>query len=144
MKSWNSYMNTIQILTEHKWVNWDKNNSTERDQANYWRSILSKLYPRITRKHSCSMRTNRAITRPSREPVSMRLIVDRQTTVKTLPFLAVGKYVTLNLTAWSHKPRQFYKAYNYLDCFYFLMLKQYKSCSETNPRLEIMYTSTQT
>ena len=37
------------------------------------------------------MRTDRTVTRPSSEPVSMRLIVDRQTPVKTLPPLAVGK-----------------------------------------------------
>ena len=36
------------------------------------------------------MRTDRAVTRPSSEPVSMRPIVDRQTPVKTLPSLAVG------------------------------------------------------
>ena len=36
------------------------------------------------------MPTNRAITRPSSEPVSMRPIVDRQTPVKTLPSLVVG------------------------------------------------------
>ena len=39
------------------------------------------------------MHTDRAATRPSSEPVSMRPIVDRQTPVKTLPSLAVGKYV---------------------------------------------------
>ena len=33
------------------------------------------------------MRTDRAVTRPSSEPVSMRPIVDRQTSVKTLPSL---------------------------------------------------------
>ena len=37
------------------------------------------------------MHTDRAVTRPSSEPVSMRPIVDRQTPVKTLPSLAVGK-----------------------------------------------------
>ena len=37
------------------------------------------------------MRTDRAVTRPCSEPVSVRLIVDRQTPVKTLPPLAVGK-----------------------------------------------------
>ena len=36
------------------------------------------------------MHTDRAITRPSSESVSMRPIVDRQTPVKTLPSLAVG------------------------------------------------------
>ena len=41
------------------------------------------------------MRTDHAITRPSNEPVFMRTIVDRQTPVKTLPCLAVGKYATL-------------------------------------------------
>ena len=39
------------------------------------------------------MLTDRAITRPSREPVGKRPIVDRQTPVKTLPSLAVGKIV---------------------------------------------------
>ena len=43
-----------------------------------------------TRKHSSRMRTDRAVTRPSSEPVGMRPIVDRQTPVKTLPSLAVG------------------------------------------------------
>ena len=38
------------------------------------------------------MCTDRAVTWPSSEPVSMRPIVDRQTPVKTLPSLAVGKY----------------------------------------------------
>ena len=37
------------------------------------------------------MRTDRAVTRPNSEPVSMKPIVDRQTPVKTLPSLAVGK-----------------------------------------------------
>ena len=37
------------------------------------------------------MHTNRAVTRPSSEPVSTRPIVDRQTPAKTLPSLAVGK-----------------------------------------------------
>ena len=36
------------------------------------------------------MRTDRAVTRPSSEPVFMRPIVDRQTPVKTLPSLAVS------------------------------------------------------
>ena len=45
----------------------------------------------ITRKHSSRMHTDRIATRPSSEPVSMRLIVDRQTLVKTLPSLAVRK-----------------------------------------------------
>ena len=44
-----------------------------------------------TRKHSSRMRTNRAVARPSSEPISMRPIVDRQTPVKTLPSLAIGK-----------------------------------------------------
>ena len=44
-----------------------------------------------TRKHPNTMRTDRAITRPSSEPVGMRPIVDRQTPVKTLPSLAVVK-----------------------------------------------------
>ena len=35
------------------------------------------------------MHSDRAVTRPSSEPVSMRPIVDRQTPVKTLPSLAV-------------------------------------------------------
>ena len=37
------------------------------------------------------MRTDRAVTRPNSEPVSTRPIVDRQTPVKTLRSLAVGK-----------------------------------------------------
>ena len=37
------------------------------------------------------MRTDRAATRPNHDPVAMGPIVDRQTTVKTLPSLAVGK-----------------------------------------------------
>ena len=43
-----------------------------------------------TRKHSRRMRTDRAVIRPSCEPVTMTPIVDRQTPVKTLPTLAVG------------------------------------------------------
>ena len=35
------------------------------------------------------MRTDRAVRRPSSEPVAVRPIVDRQTPVKTLPSLAV-------------------------------------------------------
>ena len=45
---------------------------------------------RKTRKHSSRIRTDRAVTRPSSEPVSMRSIVDTQTPVNTLPSLAVG------------------------------------------------------
>ena len=41
------------------------------------------------------MLTDRAITRPSSEPVGMGPIVDKQTRVKTLPSLAVGKNVLL-------------------------------------------------
>ena len=37
------------------------------------------------------MRINRVVTRVSSDQVAMRPIVDRQTPVKTLPFLAVGK-----------------------------------------------------
>ena len=37
------------------------------------------------------MRTDRAVRRPSSEPVAVTPIVDRQTPVKTLPSLAVGK-----------------------------------------------------
>ena len=43
------------------------------------------------------MRTNRAVTRPSSEPVSMRPIVDRQTPVKTLPSFAVGNKLWLQV-----------------------------------------------
>ena len=59
------------------------------------------------RKHSSRMRTDRAVTRSSSEPVSMRPIVDRQAPVKTLPSLAVGnegyfnsnkKYSVTNIT----------------------------------------------
>ena len=42
-----------------------------------------------TRKHSSRMRTDRAATRPSSEPAFLRLNLDRQTRVKTLPSLAV-------------------------------------------------------
>ena len=38
------------------------------------------------------MRTDRTVRKQSSEPVAVRLIVDRQTPVKTLPSLAVGKY----------------------------------------------------
>ena len=39
------------------------------------------------------MHTDRAVRRPSGEPVAMRLIVNRQTPVKTLPSLVVGNYI---------------------------------------------------
>ena len=45
----------------------------------------------LTRKHSSRMRTDRAVTRLRSEQVAMRPIVDRQTPVKTLSSLAVGK-----------------------------------------------------
>ena len=38
------------------------------------------------------MHTDRAVTRPSREPVAMRPIVDRQTPVKTVSSSAFGKH----------------------------------------------------
>ena len=41
----------------------------------------------LTRKNFSRMRTVRAVTRSSSEPVSMRPIVDSQTPVKTLPFV---------------------------------------------------------
>ena len=44
----------------------------------------------VLNEHSSRMHTDHAVTRPSSEPVAMRPIVDRQTPVKTLPFLAVG------------------------------------------------------
>ena len=44
----------------------------------------------LTRKHLSRMRTDRAVTRLSSEPVSIRPIVDRQTPVKTFPSLAVS------------------------------------------------------
>ena len=44
-----------------------------------------------SRKHSSGIRTDRAVARPSSKPVATRPIVDRQTPVKTLPPLAVGK-----------------------------------------------------
>ena len=47
---------------------------------------------RITRKHSSMMRTDHAVTRMSNDRVAMRPIVDRQTSFKTLPSLAVGEY----------------------------------------------------
>ena len=53
---------------------------------------------RKTRQHSRRMRTDRAVTRPISERVATRPIVDRQTSVKTLPSLAVGK-----------KPNKFYR-----------------------------------
>ena len=43
-----------------------------------------------TRKHSSRMRTDRTVTRPSSEAVSIKTIVDRQTSVKTLSSLAAG------------------------------------------------------
>ena len=43
------------------------------------------------------MRTDRAITRLSSDRVAMRPIVERQTPVKTLPSLAVGKYLAFRL-----------------------------------------------
>ena len=39
------------------------------------------------------MRTDRAVTGPSSEPVAIRLIVDRQTPVKTLSTLVVGNKI---------------------------------------------------
>ena len=56
------------------------------DMKNYHKNLSFQR----TRKHSSRMHTDRAITRPSSESVSMRPIVDRQTPVKTLPSLAVG------------------------------------------------------
>ena len=52
----------------------------------------------VTRKHSSRMRTDRTITKPNSERLVMRLIVDRQTPVKTLPSLAVGNNRVLELT----------------------------------------------
>ena len=52
--------------------------------------VLSKSIWSITRKLSSRLRTDRAVTRPSSEPISMRPIVDRQTAAKTLPSPAVG------------------------------------------------------
>ena len=50
---------------------------------------------KIKRKHSSRMHTDRVVTRPSSESVSMRPIVDRRMPVKTLPSLVVGNnYVT--------------------------------------------------
>ena len=43
------------------------------------------------------MRTDRAVTRTSSERVAMRQIVDRQTPVKTLPSLAVGNKLLIDL-----------------------------------------------
>ena len=50
-----------------------------------------------TRKYSSRMRTDRAATRMTSDRVAMWPIVDRQTTVKTLPSLAVSKYVRIQL-----------------------------------------------
>ena len=47
--------------------------------------------PIVIRKHSSRMRTDRAVKRMSSDQVAKRPIVDRQTPVKTLPSLAVGK-----------------------------------------------------
>ena len=63
--------------------------------TSYVRKLLniknSKIYVKSEgKKHSSRMRTDRTVTRPSSELVSMRPIVDRQTPVKTLPSLAVG------------------------------------------------------
>ena len=72
-------------------------------QTNYTPHNKSNVEPRdhwnytVTRKRSSRMHakyTNRAVTRPSSEPVSMRPIVDRQTPMKTLPSLAAGKNVS--------------------------------------------------
>ena len=54
--------------------------------------IFGQRYLQETRKHSSRMSTNRAVTRPRNEPVSIRSIVDRQTPVKTLPSIVVGNY----------------------------------------------------
>ena len=48
-------------------------------------NITSILAHTLTRKYSSRMHTDRNITRLSRECVAMRLIVDGQTPVKTLP-----------------------------------------------------------
>ena len=45
------------------------------------------------------MRTDRPVTRPNSERVAMRSIVDRQTPVKTLPSLSVGKNSIAEITA---------------------------------------------
>ena len=63
--------------------------------TSYVRKLLNIRNDRICmksegKKHSSRMRTDRAVTRPNSELVSMRPIVDRQTPVKTLPSLAVG------------------------------------------------------
>ena len=46
-----------------------------------------------TRKRSSRMHTDHAVPRLSSELVAMRPTVDRQTPVKTLPSLAVGKHM---------------------------------------------------
>ena len=48
------------------------------------KDVLSKCRKR---KHYSMMRTDRAVTRMSSEPVAIRPTVDRQTPVKTLPYL---------------------------------------------------------
>ena len=69
------------------------------DEHRLRRADFSASKSSTTRKHSSRMRTNRTITRPSSEPVSMRPIVDRQTPVKTLPSLAVGNnHTNINFT----------------------------------------------
>ena len=74
-------------------------------------SLRVKL-SKYTRNHSRRTRTDRAVTRMTSDWAAMRLIVDRQTTVKTLPSLAVGnqaqgRHIFLNSTCpRKHKIRK--------------------------------------
>ena len=53
--------------------------------SNFYRFLRPLRIHCQKRKHSSRMRTDQAVTRPSSEWIAMRLIVDRQTPVKTLP-----------------------------------------------------------
>ena len=66
-----------------------------------WSSALND-HLRITREHSSRMRTDHAVTRMSNDRVVMRPIVDRQTPIKTLLSLAVGKYVWWTMLSALH------------------------------------------
>ena len=62
----------------------------------------------FTRKHSSRMRTDRAVTRMSSDRVAMRPIVDRMTgAVKTLPSLAVGKYILSSKRSAANKKTEY-------------------------------------
>ena len=79
--------------------------NSQMNQFLFWKYLAFLLVHKIdekiiftTRKHPSSIRTDRAITRMTSDRVAKRPIVDRQTRVKTLPSLAVGKYrITCNV-----------------------------------------------